>query len=44
MWPQPDGRPGVERATTELAGRLKVVNVNVDDAPGVSARFEVLWT
>ncbi|MGD9999388.1 MAG: thioredoxin [Ilumatobacteraceae bacterium] len=33
--------PGVERAATELAGRLKVVKVNVDDAPGVSARFGV---
>lgn len=33
--------PGVERAATELAGRLKVVKVNVDQAPGVSARFGV---
>ena len=33
--------PGVERAATELAGRLKVVKVNVDDAPGISARFGV---
>lgn len=33
--------PGVERAATELAGRLKVVKVNVDDAPSVSARFGV---
>ena len=33
--------PGVERAAVELAGRLKVVKVNVDDAPGVSARFAV---
>lgn len=33
--------PGVERAATELAGRLKVVKVNVDEAPGVSARFGV---
>jgi thioredoxin 2 len=33
--------PGVERAAAELAGRLKVVKVNVDDAPGVSARFGV---
>lgn len=33
--------PGVERAATEFAGRLKVVKVNVDDAPGVSVRFSV---
>jgi thioredoxin 2 len=33
--------PGVERAANELAGELKVVKVNVDDAPGVSARFAV---
>ena len=33
--------PGVERAATELAGRLKAVKVNVDEAPGVSARFGV---
>lgn len=31
--------PAVERAATELAGRLKVVKVNVDEAPGLSARF-----
>jgi thioredoxin 2 len=33
--------PGVERAAAELAGHLKVVKVNVDIAPGVSARFGV---
>ena len=33
--------PGVERAAAELAGDLKVVKVNVDDAPAVSARFSV---
>jgi thioredoxin 2 len=33
--------PGVERVAHELAGRLKVVKVNVDEAPGVSARFGV---
>ena len=33
--------PGVERAAREFAGRLKVIKVNVDDAPGVSARFGV---
>jgi thioredoxin 2 len=31
--------PGVERAARTLTGRLKVVKVNVDQAPGVSARF-----
>ena len=31
--------PGVEQAARKLAGRLKVVKVNVDLAPGVSARF-----
>ena len=33
--------PGVERAASEFAGKLKVVMVNVDEAPGVSARFGV---
>jgi thioredoxin 2 len=33
--------PGVERAAIELAGHLKAVKVNVDEAPGVSARFGV---
>lgn len=33
--------PGVERAANELAGRLKVVKLNVDEAPAVSARFGV---
>lgn len=32
--------PAVERAAIELAGSLKVVKVNVDEAPGVAARFE----
>ena len=32
--------PGVERAAVELAGSLKVVKVNVDEAPGLAARFE----
>lgn len=34
--------PGVERAANEFAGKLKVIKVNVDEAPGISARFEVL--
>ena len=33
--------PAVERAATELAGSLKVVKVNVDEAPDVSARYGV---
>jgi thioredoxin 2 len=33
--------PGVEQAAVQFAGRLKVVKVNVDEAPGVSARFGV---
>ena len=31
--------PAVEEAARKLAGRLKVVKVNVDHAPAVSARF-----
>ena len=31
--------PGVEQAARTLAGRLKVVKVNVDRAPAVAARF-----
>ena len=37
----PDGRPGVERAAQELAGRLKVVKVDVDEAPRVAERLGV---
>jgi thioredoxin 2 len=33
--------PSVERSSQEFAGRLKVVKVNVDQAPGVSARLGV---
>jgi thioredoxin 2 len=33
--------PGVEHAAADLAGRLKVVKVNVDEAPAVSIRFGV---
>jgi len=33
--------PGVERAARELAGRLKAVKVNVDEAPRVAERFGV---
>ncbi len=32
--------PGVERAARELAGRLKVVKVNVDEAAAIAARFD----
>lgn len=33
--------PGVERASRDFAGKLKVVKVNVDQAPDVSARYGV---
>jgi thioredoxin 2 len=32
--------PAVERAAKELAGDLKVVKVDVDQAPGVAARYQ----
>ncbi len=32
--------PAVERATRELGGQLKGVKVDVDQAPGVAARFD----
>jgi len=32
--------PAVERAAGELAGRLKAVKVNVDEAPAVAARYD----
>jgi thioredoxin 2 len=32
--------PGVEQAARAFAGRLKVVQVNVDSAPQVAARFQ----
>jgi thioredoxin 2 len=31
--------PGVARAASTFAGRLKAVQVNVDEAPGVAARY-----
>jgi thioredoxin 2 len=33
--------PAVERLGHELAGRLKVVKLNVDEAPEISARYQV---
>jgi thioredoxin 2 len=33
--------PAVQKASAEFAGRLKVVKVNVDHAPGISARYGV---
>lgn len=33
--------PGVEQVARELAGHLKVVKVNVDEAPDIAARFGV---
>jgi thioredoxin 2 len=32
--------PGVKQAARTMAGRLKVVKVNVDHAPHISARFD----
>ncbi|NNF28403.1 MAG: thiol reductase thioredoxin [Gemmatimonadetes bacterium] len=34
-------RPAVERMASELAGRVRVVVVDVDEAPTVAARFGV---
>ncbi len=36
--------PGVEQAARKLAGRLKVVKVNVDQAPAVAARYDARST
>ena len=33
--------PAVEALAAEMAGRLRVAKINVDDNPGVSARFNV---
>jgi thioredoxin-like negative regulator of GroEL len=33
--------PIVEKLGNEMAGRLKVVKLNVDEAPDISARYEV---
>jgi thioredoxin 2 len=33
--------PALERVATELAGRVKLVKVNVDEAPKLSERFAV---
>jgi thioredoxin 2 len=33
--------PALEHLAEQLAGRIKLVKINADDAPGVSARFEV---
>jgi len=32
----------VEQLAIELAGRLKVVKVNVDEAPSIAARFDAM--
>jgi thioredoxin 2 len=32
--------PGVERASRQFAGRLKVVKVDVDEAPAVAQRYD----
>jgi hypothetical protein len=50
LWPATVGRPTFrllrcewsgERAASELARRLKVVKVNVDEAPSIASRFAV---
>jgi len=33
--------PALEQVATELAGRIKLVKVNVDDSPQLSRRYEV---
>ncbi len=33
--------PALEQLARERAGRLKVVKVNVDEAPGIARRFDV---
>jgi thioredoxin-like negative regulator of GroEL len=33
--------PALEDVATRLRGRIKLAKVNVDDNPGVSARFQV---
>jgi thioredoxin 2 len=33
--------PALEKVATDLAGRIKLVKVDVDAAPGISRRFEV---
>lgn len=33
--------PALEHLAGEFAGRIKLVKVNADDAPGISTRFEV---
>lgn len=34
--------PGLEQVAAELAGKVKVVKVNVDDSPRTQARFEAM--
>jgi thioredoxin 2 len=34
--------PALESLAREFAGRVKLVKVNVDEAPGIAQRFEVL--
>jgi thioredoxin 2 len=34
--------PALEQIAGEFAGRLKLVKINADEAPGVSQRFDVL--
>jgi len=34
--------PALEQIAGEFAGRLKLVKINADEAPGLSQRFDVL--
>jgi thioredoxin 2 len=34
--------PALERVATDLAGRVKLVKVNVDDSPKLQQRFNVM--
>jgi thioredoxin 2 len=34
--------PALEQVATELAGRIKLVKVNVDDSPKLQQRFNVM--
>ena len=38
----PDGEPRPGAVATELAGRVKLVKVNVDDSPKLRQRFDVM--
>ncbi len=41
MRPLPHGQPALEQVARDLAGRIKLVKVDVDKNPQISRRFEV---